>query len=161
MFKRFSVFLLAFLLVVGNFSYASASPTIKTLPGNLEKKADTEKLEETDDPDKEVRVIVEMEDPAPIEKATQKGVMFHRLQESEKDQLEKEAKEKQKKVKSKMESSNVKAKHLQEFTVVVNGFSTEVKQGDLEQIRKLPDVKSVHIVNEYEQPEIQPEMKYS
>src|SRR5690625_5803606 len=78
MFKRFSVFLLAFLLVVGNFSYASASPTIKTLPGNLEKKADTEKLEETDDPDKEVRVIVEMEDPAPIEKATQKGVMLDR-----------------------------------------------------------------------------------
>lgn len=161
MFKRFSVFLLAFLLVVGNFSYASASPTIKTLPGNPEKKADTEKLEETDDPDKEVRVIVEMEDPAPIEKATQKGVMFHSLQETEKDQLEKEVKEKQKTVKSKMKSSNVKAKYLQEFTVVVNGFSVEVKQGDLERIKKLPDVKSVHIVNEYEQPEVQPEMKYS
>src|SRR5690625_7001064 len=78
-----------------------------------------------------------MEDPAPIEKATQKGVMFHSLQETEKDQLEKEAKEKQKTVKSEMKSSNVDAKHLQEFTVVVNGFSTEVKQGDLEQIKKL------------------------
>src|SRR5690625_6059841 len=60
-----------------------------------------------------------------------------------------------------MKSSNVDAKQLQEFTVVINGFSAEVKQGDLELIKQLPDVKSVHIVNEYEQPKVQPEMKYS
>lgn len=164
MFKRISLFLLAVLLVVGNFTYASAAtpgPTIKTLQDNTEKKSDRDTLVETDDPDKEVRVIVELEELAPIEKAIQKGVTFHSLQESEKEQLEKQAKAKQKKVKSTLSSSNIKANYLQEFTAVVNGFSAEVKQGDLELIKKLPDVKSVHIVNEYEKPEIQPEMKYS
>src|SRR5690625_4018779 len=51
--------------------------------------------------------------------------------------------------------------YLQEFTTVVNGFSAEMKQGDLELVKKLPGVRSVHIVNEYKQPEVQPEMKYS
>ena len=69
MFKRISLFLLAVLLVVGNFTYASAAtpgPTIKTLQDNTEKKSDRDTLVETDDPDKEVRVIVELEELAPI-----------------------------------------------------------------------------------------------
>src|SRR5699024_6029148 len=102
-----------------------------------------------------------MQEPAPIEKATQKGVMFHSLQDNEKQQLEKAAKAKQQTVKSKMQTNNIKATYLQEFTAVVNGFSAEVKQGDLDEIRKLPDVKSVQIVNEYERTKVQPEMKYS
>src|SRR5699024_6283409 len=120
-----------------------------------------EKLEETIDPDKKVRVIVEMEGLAPIEKATKKGVMFHSLQDSEKQQLEKAAQAKQKKVKSEMETNNIKTTYLKEFTTVMNGFSAEVKVGDLERIEKLPGVKAVQIVNEYEQPKVKPEMKYS
>lgn len=161
MFKRVATFLLAILLVVGNFTYVSANPMIKTLPDQTEKKLTSEKIEETVDPDQDVRVIVEMEEPAPIEKATQQGVMFHSLKETEKEEMQEEAKQKQQSVKQNLQANNVKATYLQEFTVVVNGFSAEVKQGDLEQIKKLPDVKSVHIVNEYERPAVQPEMKYS
>lgn len=163
MFKRIAVLLLAILLVVGNFTYASASPSGKTLPEKALKKnkPTTENIGETVDPDKDIRVIVEMKDEAPIEKATKKGVLFHSLKETEKDQLEKAAKAKQKTVKSKMKTKKVEAKYLQEFTAVVNGFSAEVKQGDIEKIKKIPDVKSVHIVNEYEKPKVKPEMKYS
>lgn len=161
MLKRIAIMLVAILLVAGNYSYASASPTEKTFNEKVEKKASTEKLGETEDPDKQVRIIVEMEEPAPIEKATQKGVLFHSLKENEKQQMEKSAKAKQKSVKQKMKTDKVEATYLQEFTTVVNGFSAEVKQGDLEQIKKNPDVKSVNIVNEYEQPKVKPEMKYS
>src|SRR5699024_2452532 len=163
MFKRISIFLLALLLIVGNFTYVSANtgPTVKTLPETLEKKGETDKLKQTEDPDKEVRVVVELSDLSPIEKATKKGVTFNSLKETEKQQLEKQAKAKQKTVKSKIKSSNVKMNYLQEFTTVVNGFSAEMKQGDLELVKKLPGVRSVHIVNEYKQPEVQPELKYS
>src|SRR5699024_2504724 len=68
---------------------------------------------------------------------------------------------KQKKVKSEMETNNIKTTYLKEFTTVMNGFSAEVKVGDLERIEKLPGVKAVQIVNEYEQPKVKPEMKYS
>src|SRR5699024_7544205 len=94
MFKRIAVFLLSILLVVGNFSYVSANATTKTLPGNIEKKPIPEKLEETIDPDQEVRVVVEMEEAEPIEKATQQGVQIHRLKETEKQRHEKAKKEK-------------------------------------------------------------------
>ncbi|MBM7600189.1 lactocepin [Virgibacillus halotolerans] len=161
MLKRIAVLLLAILLAVGNFSYASASTTGKTFDKEVQKKPTTEKLGETEDPDKEVRIIVEMEEAAPIEKATKKGVMFHSLKENEKQQLEKAAKAKQQSVKKKMKTDKIEATYLQEFTAVVNGFSAEVNQGDLELIRKNPDVKTVHIVNEYEQPKVKPEMKYS
>ncbi|UJL47231.1 S8 family serine peptidase [Virgibacillus sp. NKC19-16] len=162
MLKRIAALLLAVLLVAGNFSFASAtSITGKTFDGNVTKKSNTEKLEETEDPDKDVRVVVEMEDEAPIEKATQRGVTFNSLQETQKQELENEAKAQQESVKQQMTTDQVEATYLQEFTAVMNGFSAEVKQGDLEQIEEIPDVKSVHIVNEYEQPKVEPEMKYS
>ncbi|WP_373895297.1 S8 family serine peptidase [Virgibacillus sp. CBA3643] len=162
MLKRIAVLLLAILLVVGNFSFTSAtSITGKTFDGSVSKKSNTENLEETEDPDKDVRVVVEMEDEAPIEKATQKGVTFNSLQETEKQELEDEAKAQQESVKQQMTTDQVEATYLQEFTAVINGFSVEVKQGDLERIKELADVKDVHIVNEYEQPQVEPEMKYS
>ncbi|MBY7142656.1 S8 family serine peptidase [Virgibacillus sp. NKC19-3] len=162
MVKRIAVLLLAILLVVGNFSFASAtSITGKTFDENVTKRANTENLEETEDPDKDVRVVVEMAEESPIEKATEKGVTFNSLQETQKRQLENEAKAKQQSVKQQISTDQVEATYLQEFTAVINGFSAEVKQGDLERIKEIPDVKTVHIVNEYEKPEVQPEMKYS
>lgn len=160
MFKRIAVMLLAVLLIMGNFSSPIANANTDGLQEKPQNKQG-EKLNETDDPDKDVRVIVEMQEPAPIEEATQKGVTFHSMQDNEKQQLEKAAKAKQQTVKSQMETNDINATYLQEFTTVINGFSAEVKQGDLEQIEDIPDVESVQIVNEYEPPEVKPDMKYS
>ncbi|MBO1005948.1 S8 family serine peptidase [Pseudogracilibacillus auburnensis] len=159
MLRRSALLLLIFLLAFGNL--ASAFGEAK--PGNFKKKPPkiTEKVKETEDPNKEQRVIIELEKEAPIELATKKGVSFKKLAKTQKKQLEKEIKAHQKAVKEKIKDKKVNAKYLKDFTAVINGFSAEVKQMDIEVIKKMPEVKSVHIVNEYERPVIQPEMKYS
>jgi lactocepin len=161
MFKRIGFILMAMLLVLSNFSFVSAAG--QALPQQLTEKPDllSGDLKETEDPNQTVRVIVEVDDEAPIETATKKGMMFNSLAENEKQQLEREAKAKQEAIKGEMENKQVKADYLQNFTTVVNGFSAEVKQGDIENIKDIPNVKSVHIVNEYERPIAEPEMKYS
>ncbi|MGY0692504.1 S8 family serine peptidase [Virgibacillus sp. FSP13] len=162
--KRMAVFVLVVLLAFSNyFSVSAAEITGKTLQQKTEKKGnpDSKKLKETKDPNKEVRVIVEMEEEAPIEKATKKGVTYHSLTETKKDQLEQAAKAEQKTVKDKMKTKKVEATYLQAFTAVVNGFSAEVKQGNIDRIKEIPNVKTVHIVNEYKRPQVKPQMKYS
>ncbi|MFD1609380.1 S8 family serine peptidase [Oceanobacillus luteolus] len=159
--KRIAIVFLAFLLVFSNFSFASAM--VRDLPNAAKQKPNKalEELKETVDPEEEVRVIVEMEDKAPIEIATQRGMKYESLAKSEKNRLEKAAQAKQKKVKDEIKQKKIKAKELQEFTTVVNGFSIEVKQADLEKIVDLPDVKAIHVVNEYERPEVEQDMIYS
>lgn len=135
----------------------------KSLPKKAQKKQHpvSEEVQLTEDPDKEHRVIVELKPEAPVEFATKKGVKFKKLEKAQKKQLEQEAKAQQKALKDKMKEQKVQAKYLNEFTAVINGFSAEVKQADIELIKTMPEVKSVHIVNEYERPAVQPEMKYS
>lgn len=159
--KRITIAFLAFLLIFSNFSYASAM--VKELPKQAQKKSTitSEELEETVDPEEEVRVIVEIEDKAPIEIATEKGMKYEALAHAEKKKLENAAQAKQKKVKDNIKQKNIKTKELQEFTTVVNGFSIEVKQADIKKIADLADVKAVHIVNEYERPVVKPDMVYS
>ncbi|GGK04352.1 hypothetical protein GCM10007063_28370 [Lentibacillus kapialis] len=162
--KRISVVLIAFLLAFSHFFHVSAAEmTGKRLQENTEKKVNTESksLKETTDPDKEVRVIVELKADAPIEKATKKGVTFNKLKPTEQEKMQAQAKQAQKTVKNTMNSKKIKANHLQEFSTVVNGFSTEVKQGDIETIKNIPEVDKVHIVNKYKRPKATPDMKYS
>ncbi|MBS4195808.1 S8 family serine peptidase [Lederbergia citri] len=159
MFKRSAILLFIFLLIFGNLSFAQEV----NVPKKSLKKTQpvTEELKQTVDPNEEQRVIVELKEEAPIEIATKKGVKFEKLDKVQKKQLEKNAKAQQKAVKEKMKEKNVQAKYLKEFTTVVNGFSAEIKHKDIELIKNIPDVKSVHIVNEYERPIATPEMKYS
>ncbi|MEN1967536.1 S8 family serine peptidase [Lentibacillus sp. N15] len=164
MLKRIVVVLVAVLLVFSNYFYVNAAEiTGKTLQKNTEKQIDTKpkKLKETQDPSKKVRVIVELKQDAPIEKATKKGVMFKRLKPTEKKQMQQTAKQEQETIKNNIKSKKIDATYLQEFNTVVNGFSVEVKQGDINAIKKIPNVGSVHMVNEYKRPEVKPEMKYS
>ncbi|MBS4218948.1 S8 family serine peptidase [Bacillus sp. FJAT-49711] len=159
MLKRSAILLFIFLLTFGNISFANDV----TLPKNVQKKIQpkTEELKQTVDPEAEQRVIVELKEEAPIEIATKKGVKFQKLDKTQKKQLEKNAKLKQKAVKDKIKEKKVQAKYLKEFTTVVNGFSAEIKHKDIEIIKNIPEVKTVHIVNEYERPIATPEMKYS
>ncbi|WP_010648288.1 S8 family serine peptidase [Oceanobacillus massiliensis] len=159
MLKRVGTLLLVILLVFSNFSAVSASSATP----KLQKKEDlsSEDVKETVDPNDEVRVLVEMEDEAPIKKATKKGVKYDKLAKSEKKSLEKAAKAKQKTVKDKIKDKRIDAEYINEFTAVVNAFSAEVKQGDIEEIKSITDVKGVYIVNEYERPIAEPDMKYS
>lgn len=159
--KKVGILFLAFLLIFSNFAMSSAA-AIQSLSGqNLTKGNLSDELTGTEDPEQEVRVVVEMEEEAPIEIATKRGMTYKTLEETEKQQLEKNAKAQQQEVKKEMEAKKLDTKVLQEFTTVVNGFSVKVKQKDIEQIEELKGVKTVHIVNEYERPEVEPDMKYS
>ncbi|CDQ38351.1 S8 family serine peptidase [Virgibacillus salexigens] len=158
--RRTILILFVFLLTFSNFSTVNA---ISQLSGQALKKTELskDKLNATEDPDKEVRVIVEVDDQPAIEVATKRGITFNSMAESEKKKLEVDAKKKQKTIKSEMTQQKVEAEYLQEFTTVVNGFSAEIKQGDIEKVSSIPSVKEVHVVNKYERPIAKPNMKYS
>ncbi|WP_087973591.1 S8 family serine peptidase [Oceanobacillus rekensis] len=159
MLKRVGVIVVAFLLMFSNFSITSAM--VETAPLDKKGNLTTKEMKETVDPNEQLRVIVEMEDEAPIINATKKGVKYDKLAKQEKKKLEKSAKAQQKKVKDKMEGKKINATYLEEFTTVVNAFSAEVKQGDIEEIESIPEVKGVYIANEYERPIAEPNMTYS
>lgn len=162
--KRLSVLIAVILLVFSNVSYVNAM--VKELPGQLNQKTEitaeqSESIKDTVDPNKDVRVIIELDDKAPIEIATTRGMKYENLTEPEKDKLEKAVITQQKEVKDSIKAEKIEVTELQEFTTVVNGFSLEVKYADIEKIAELPNVKTVHMVNEYERPEVKPDMVYS
>ncbi|MBD8069357.1 S8 family serine peptidase [Bacillus sp. PS06] len=113
------------------------------------------------DPNKEVRVIVELAGDTPVETATKKGKKYDKLSKGERKQLEKAAKNKQKAAKDKIKGKKVDAEYLQDFNAIVNGFSAKVKYGEIEKIKEVAEVKEVYIATEYELPTETPDMKYS
>ncbi|WP_284138989.1 S8 family serine peptidase [Virgibacillus sp. LDC-1] len=161
MFKRVGAFLLIFLLAFSNVSFAMGEVMPKTIEKNKQEKLFDQQLKETVDPEKEVRVVIEVDGEAPIQIASKKGKMFKDLSQAEKKQLQKEANSKQKAVKEAIKKQNIHPKYLQAFNAVVNGFSATVKQKEIDEIKQIANVKSVEIVNEYERPIAKPDMKYS
>ncbi|RSD28501.1 S8 family serine peptidase [Mesobacillus subterraneus] len=165
MFKRISTILLAVLFVFANSGFAF---TGGFTPLQLDaQKPDFQKTNilATDlqdvDPNKEVRVIIELDGDAPVEIATKKGVKYDNLSKGERKQLEKAAKDQQKAAKDKIKGKNVDIEYLQEFNAVVNGFSGKVKYGEIEKIKEVAEVKQVYLATEYELPTEEAEMKYS
>ncbi|WP_010099223.1 S8 family serine peptidase [Ornithinibacillus scapharcae] len=159
MLKRISVLFVIFLLAFSSVSFAAPGNIV--VNSNLQKGSLSDELVETIDPNQVVRVTVEMDGEAPIEQATKKGVKFGDLSVAEKKKLLNEAKAKKNSAKKAMKDKKIDAKYLQEFDAVVNGFSAEVKAGDIEAIKELPNVKNVVISTLYEKPIVKPDMAYS
>lgn len=109
----------------------------------------------------QVRIVVELKDKPAIDYAQEKGVQFKELSPTTKEKLQQNILASQDKVKSQITSKNIKVKYINNFTTVLNGFSAEVKYGDLTKIESLDNVADVHIVNEYQRPTEEPEMVYS
>ncbi|NCU16717.1 protease inhibitor I9 family protein [Pallidibacillus pasinlerensis] len=97
-------------------------------------------------PDEKVRVVVEVEGEPAIEEATKQNKKFTALKESVRKQLEKKLLTEQEKVKDEIAVEGVQIEYINEFTTVFNGFSGEVKFGDIEKIEKLDKVKNVYIL---------------
>ncbi|ASS88716.1 S8/S53 family peptidase [Geobacillus lituanicus] len=108
-----------------------------------------------------VRVIVELEGETPIEYASKKGLLYKELPQSTKDQLEAKALNEQENVKKALEKENVDLKLENSFTTVINGFSGEVRYGDIDTIKSISNVKDVYISNEYYRPQPMPNLKTS
>ncbi|MFS0674981.1 S8 family serine peptidase [Ornithinibacillus sp. 179-J 7C1 HS] len=159
MLKRVAVLTMIFLLAFSTVSFAAPGNIV--VNRDLSKGALSKDLVETVNPNEVVRVTVEIDGEAPIEKATKKGQKFGDLSVSEKKRLLNEAKAKKQAAKNEIKKRNINARFLQEFDAVVNGFSAEVKYGDIEEIEAIPNVKRVVISTFYEQPIAEPDMNFS
>lgn len=128
----------------------------------LKKKENTEMVQKDAlDPNKEVRVIVEVEGQSAVEVASAKGVQYKTLAKAEKEKIEAQLVKSHANVKKTISSKGVELNSQYEYTTAFNGFSGMVKFSDVDKIKDLPNVKNVYIANEYERPEATPEMTTS
>ncbi|TWT07015.1 S8 family serine peptidase [Planococcus sp. CPCC 101016] len=158
------VFMMTFSSAVFGLTGVSAAVNSSTVPNVELKKGELEvpeKFVNPEDPEKEVRVIIELEKAPAIENATEKGVLYKNLPEKQKETLEAAVVTGQESVQLSIASIAPRITYLENFTTVFNGFSAEVEAGQVEDIAKLNGVKAVYESTEYQRPEAQPEMKYS
>ncbi len=108
----------------------------------------------------EVRIIVELKSEPSAVYATERNLRYEQMSESSIKEIERRIDEEQALVKKQIESS-VGMKFLNSFNTAFNGFSGTVKFKDIEAIESMPQVNKVYISNEYERPEIKPDMNTS
>ncbi|MGG5461270.1 S8 family serine peptidase [Clostridium sp. B9] len=120
------------------FDKDSNKVTIK----NLEKASRDETYFKYENPYEVVRVIVELEEPAAIEKAKADGE-----KRPSKESVQ-EVKENQKDIKKDAEEITGEEVN-QSFGTLINGFSIDTKVKDIEELKKLDGVKSVKVVKKY------------
>lgn len=165
MLKKTAIFLLICLLTISSTAFGMGNNIQTVKPHEKLQKKSLQSINKLDEQmianDEKVRVVVELNEKPTIEIAQKQGVKFDQLEESTKNQLEDEALENQQEVKKEIKDKNIDATYLNDFTTVVNGFSAEVRYGEINMLEKMKKVKKVHIVNEYERPVVKPEMKYS
>jgi lactocepin len=154
MLKKSFVILLMFLVTFSTAVFGNGNMNSANLN-------ESEKVQPTMDPNTNVRVFVEMQSAPGIEYASQQGVKYNQLDKNVRENIENKALTEQKTVKDKMKEKKINSNSINDVTTVANGFSTEVRYGDIEQIKAIDGVKDVQIVNEYKLPEETPEMLYS
>jgi lactocepin len=112
-----------------------------------------------------VRVAIEMEQKPAIQIAQAQNKRYSTLSNAEKESIKDRLVSVQKSVKSAIAKKAIPVTYKESFTTVINGFSGEVKFGDIEDIKQLDGVKSVHIAHEYARPTVdkgaKPDMLYS
>ena len=159
MLKRSFAILLIFLVTFSTAAFGSG----KSQSTNFSKsnKLQSTKVQPNIDPKKDVRVFVELQGEPTIEYANQQGVKYNQLKKAVRTNLENKALAEQKTIKDKMKEKNIKSKFINDVTTIANGFSAEVQSSEIDQIKSIDGVKTVHIVNEYKRPEEKPDMLYS
>ncbi|MFC0187095.1 S8 family serine peptidase [Fictibacillus aquaticus] len=128
------------------------------------KKVDTKKVKQQKlqlQADDIIRVIVEVEGQTPVEYATEKGQLYKDLSASKKQEIGAKVEKQQKSVKDKIKAKGVKFKFKKNFNVAFSGFSGEVTYSDVAKIESIAGVKNVFLANEYNRPEVKPDMTTS
>ncbi|CAG9621406.1 cell wall-binding repeat-containing protein [Sutcliffiella rhizosphaerae] len=172
--RRYFISFVAFLLVFSNLQFAVGAQSVaKTTNGvnfddvrelfderqKFEEKAETAKSAFS--AQDKVRVIVEMDGEAPIQYATKQNVLYKDLNESTKKSLTDAVKKEQASVKDAISSKGVAMTYKHNFTTAFNGFSGEVAFGDIAKIETVKGVSNVYLANEYNRPELEPDMETS
>ncbi|KAB2332643.1 S8 family serine peptidase [Bacillus mesophilum] len=160
MIRKVSLALLIFLMVFSSAAYGAVPPKAeREKPVTSGEKLESPEHEYNDED--EVRIIVELDGEAAVQKAQQQGKIYSELTETEKESVEKDLIDQQNQVVNELNADKLGIEVINNFTTVVNGFSTEVKFGNIKFIEKADRVATVHIAHEYTRPEVKPEMRYS
>ncbi|HWO78176.1 MAG TPA: S8 family serine peptidase [Bacillus sp. (in: firmicutes)] len=161
--KRSLLIAIISLLCFSSVAFGASVPQ-KTAPQNVMPNAQQPVKASPDElfsPDEEVRVIVELEQEPAITVAQKQGKQYKDLSKAEKVQLKAERKAAQKAVKEAAKAKKIELKEHVSFTTVANGFSADVKYGQIEELAAVDGVKEVYISTEYTRPEEEPDMIYS
>ncbi|MGE6487370.1 S8 family serine peptidase [Paenisporosarcina sp. NPDC076898] len=168
--KRKSMILaIATSLALSTASFGAPAPTAAT---QLAKQIPTIQLQKPapkmparlvtpENPSEKVRIIVELEKAPAIETATQKGVLYKELPESQRTSLEAAIEKDQVNVRANISRFARNMKVKENFTAVFNGFSAEVDAKDVARIASTTGVKAVHESTEYDRPLEEPNMTHS
>lgn len=173
--NRFLALLLVMALMLPGFTYAentnnlssSESKIIERALGKFQSSEETEELKLKDiageyyDDSNDVRIIVELKSNPVITYATENNLKYEEMSESSIEQIERRIDNEQQQVKKSIALNKVRMNYINSFNIAFNGFSGTVKFGDIEIIEKLPQVNKVYIANEYERPDIKPDMDTS
>ncbi|WP_062238379.1 S8 family serine peptidase [Fictibacillus sp. FJAT-27399] len=166
--KKRIALMTAFIMTFSNLAYAQGNlPSHSKAAGTKPLGLDLKKLpqEEKYGKNDKVRVVVELDQKPAIQYAQAQNKRYSALSTSEKTALTKKLANEQKEVKEDIEKEDIPVSYKESFTTVLNGFSGEVKYGDIKDIEKLDGVKDVHISHEYKRPESingdKPNMLYS
>jgi len=170
--SKFIALLLVLTLILPGFAFAENVDNVsvsesKVLEKVIEKFKPDLKVEEVKPEDEageffndddEVRIIVELKSDPSIVYATERNLRYEEMSNSSIQEIERRIDNEQEQVKRSIEYSNVNMKYLNSFNTAFNGFSGMVNFEDIEVIEKLPQVNKVYIANEYEKPDIRPDM---
>ncbi|MGB5944990.1 cell wall-binding repeat-containing protein [Paenisporosarcina sp.] len=182
--KKYLSTFLATGLVLSNASFISAQTNSKDSSTDLEKDAKVlnvlsnekaklvkqladKKFEKNKDlkanlnENDQVRVIVEVEGSSAVEVATGKGLLYKELSSTEKANIDSSLKKTHKTLKNTISSRGIDFDAQFDYTTTFNGFSGQVRFADVKKIESLPNVKKVYLANEYEKPQVTPDMTTS
>lgn len=170
--NRILAFLLVLTLIVPGFTFAEGGENLDISKTTVLERAmekfkpdlETEKVKLEDElgeffkDDDEVRIIVELKSDPSIVYATERNMSYGEMSKSSLNDIERKIDNEQQKVKNSILSNKVDMKFINSFNTAFNGFSGKVKFADIKVIESLPQVNKVYISNEYERPEIKPDM---
>ena len=184
-FNKLLALILVMALILPGFTFTNDAGNLKNTASNISKSASTEldtferalkkfdtsskeesislteQLEEFYKDSDEVRIIVELKTKPSIVQATIMNTRYAEMSNSALQKIENQINNEQEQLKRSIELNKVSMQYLNSFNTTFNGFSGMVKFGDIAIIEKLPGVNKVYISNEYERPEIKPDMDTS
>jgi len=172
--NRILAFLLVLTMVIPGFAFAEdVSSALGTKTNvlteaiekfNPEEETDRVKLkvepEEFYEDEDEVRIIVELKSEPSVVRATERNLRYEQMSESSIKEIERRINEEQVQVKRQIESVSG-MKFINSFNTAFNGFSGMAQFKDIKVIEDIPQVNKVYIANEYNKPEIEPDMDTS
>ncbi len=139
--KKFLAGVLLFSLVLPSATTFATNQTDSTTYAKLQ--------EQGVKADQEVKVIVETNDKAAIQKEPNvKSARFSKAVKAS----EAEVKKTSENIETKLKKENVKVNKEEEFSAVITGFSAKVKAKDIDKLRKQPGVKKVTAQMKAERP---------